>query len=49
MKTLVEEPQIAGRTRPATEHKEREIRTDPAQTDGQRSKKKSSRWDCVFS
>jgi hypothetical protein len=29
-KPLVEKPQIAGRTRPATEHMAREIRTDLA-------------------
>jgi hypothetical protein len=48
-KPLVEKLQIAGRSRPATEHMARKIRTDPAQTGGLRSKKKSSRWTCVFS
>jgi len=48
-KPLVEESQIAGRTRPATEHMVRKIGTDLAWSIGLRSKEISSRRGRFFS
>jgi len=48
-KPLVEEPQIAGPTGPATEHMARKVRTDPAQLSGLRKWKNSGRGRSFFS